>query len=158
MSHFLCQSYQRLKFDRNPCRVGPVFSEGWKWRELVWFSLNAILTWRYPLGLAPLSVFHKGTPHLSLLKNGPEAENWIVAQEGKERTLLLGFSASGPAAGTVGPLARGDDHIWKGSCYWQLPIMSFGNQFLLQPDHTSIFPCCCHPIFLAPITYWWLEV
>ena len=24
----------------------------------------------------------------------------------------------------------------RGSCCWQLPIMSFANQFLLQPDHT----------------------
>ena len=121
--HFLCQSYQRLKFVRNPCRV---CSEAWKWRELVCF------TWRYPLGLAPLSVFHKETPRLSLLKNGPEAANWNVAQGGKERTLLLGFSASGPAGGTVGPLARGGDHIWKG-------------KLLLATSHNEL----CQPISSA---------
>ena len=42
---------------------------------LVCLSLVRIITWMYSLGLALLLVFHKGKPHLSLLKNGPEVEN-----------------------------------------------------------------------------------
>ena len=131
--HFLCQSYNRLKIHAGLGRLWVKHKNG--------ENEDGNFTCTYPLGLAPLSVFHKGTPRLSLLKNGPEAKDCNVAEEERRglccwsflhrAPLLVARSARLPEVATTSE---------RGSCYWQLSMVSFANQFL--------FPFCCHPRFI----------
>ena len=95
----------------------------------------------YLSGLVLPLVSRRGRRHPSPLKNGPgEVKNWKCAQNVATRALrglcCLGFLHRISSAALLAPGAAATSE--RESCYWQLSIISFGNQFLLTP-HISAF-------------------
>ena len=139
--------------DSGACLAVACFSFLFFFTIVLLFFLTAFITWMYLSGLVLPLVFRRGRRHPSPLKNGPgEVKNWKCAQNVATRALrglcCLGFLHRISSAALLAPGVAATSE--RESCYWQLSIISFGNQFLLTP-HIPAFVSVRND-FVSPVS------